>query len=53
MLWHTNQLVPFYAKGAGAEAFYEVADEKDPVRGHYLDNTEISQVIRSLVPATP
>ena len=49
MLWHTNQLVPFYAKGAGAEAVYEVADEKDPVRGHYLDHRNLP-VIRSRFP---
>ena len=46
---HSNQLVPFFAKGAGSEIFKKVADEKDPVRGAYLDNTEISKVIRTLI----
>ena len=46
---HSNQLVPFFAKGAGAEIFKKVADETDPVRGAYLDNTEISKVIRTLI----
>lgn len=46
--WHSNQLVPFYAKGCGAELYYAVADQNDPVRGKYLDNTEISLVIREL-----
>lgn len=46
---HTNQLIPFFAKGMGAELFKKVADEHDPVRGNYLDNTEISTVIRALI----
>lgn len=52
MVWnsgdHTNTLIPFFAKGKGAELFKKVADEVDPVRGAYLDNTEISEVIRAL-----
>ncbi|NLM45280.1 MAG: alkaline phosphatase [Firmicutes bacterium] len=46
--WHSSQLVPFYAKGAGAELYFAVADQYDPYRGWYLDNTEISAVIREL-----
>ena len=46
--WHSNQLVPFFAKGCGAELYNAVADQNDPVRGKYLDNTEISAVIREL-----
>lgn len=46
---HTNQLIPFYAKGAGAEIFKKLANEFDPVRGNYLDNTEISAAIRNLL----
>ncbi|HHX47491.1 MAG TPA: alkaline phosphatase [Brevibacterium sp.] len=46
---HTNQLIPFYAKGAGAEIFKKLADQKDPVRGDYLDNIEISVAIRALI----
>ena len=46
---HTNQLIPFYAKGKGAEVFKKLADEKDSVRGNYIDNTEISKVIRELI----
>lgn len=49
MLWHTNLLVPFFARGAGSEMFREAADEKDPVRGYYLDNTEISRIIIELI----
>lgn len=46
--WHSNQLVPFFAKGCGAELYNAVADQNDPVRGKYMDNTEISLVIREL-----
>jgi alkaline phosphatase len=46
---HTNQLVPFFAKGAGAEIYKKLADAVDPVRGKYLDNTEISAAIRDLI----
>jgi alkaline phosphatase len=42
---HTNQLVPFFAKGAGANLFNLFADETDMVRGPYINNTEIAQVI--------
>lgn len=46
---HTNQLIPFFAKGMGAELFKKVADQMDTVRGNYLDNTEIPLVIRTLI----
>jgi alkaline phosphatase len=46
---HTNQLIPFYAKGAGAELFKKLADSTDPVRGAYMDNTEIAIAIRALI----
>ncbi len=42
---HTNMLVPFYAKGPGVELFDLFADEKDPVKGPFLQNTEIAQAI--------
>ena len=42
---HTNSLVPVFAKGAGSELFKLVADQHDPVRGAYLDNTEIPLVM--------
>jgi len=46
---HTNQLIPFFAKGAGAELFKKLANEQDPVRGAYLDNTELVLAIRALL----
>jgi alkaline phosphatase len=46
---HTNSLIPFFAKGADSQNFKAYADEKDPIRGLYLDNTEIAQVIFSFL----
>ncbi len=45
---HTNSLVPLFARGQGTEILKKYADEQDPVRGPYLDNTEISKAIRDL-----
>jgi len=45
---HTNSLVPFYAKGPGSRRFCRYADETDPVRGRYLDNTEIARALFDL-----
>lgn len=42
---HTNSLVPFYAKGDDARWFTRHADQIDPRRGPYLDNTAIAKVI--------
>lgn len=44
---HTNSLVPCYARGAGAERLQALATRQDPVRGAYLDNTEINQALRA------
>ncbi len=53
LIWHSNQLVPFFAKGAGAELFESAADLKDPIRGATLDNTELSVIIRQLMGIAP
>jgi alkaline phosphatase len=42
---HTNQLIPFYAKGGDARFFKQAAVLVDPVRGLYLDNTDIARII--------
>lgn len=42
---HTNSLVGFFAKGAGAKSFIERAKNNDPVRGRYMDNTDIPKTI--------
>ncbi len=46
---HTNSLVPFFARGAGSRRFVACADQSDPVRGPYLDNAEVGQVLKSLL----
>ncbi|MCB2204591.1 alkaline phosphatase [bacterium] len=45
---HTNQLIPFYARGTGSELFSRFADERDLVRGRYLHNAEVGQVMLQL-----
>lgn len=46
---HTNSLVPFYAKGEGSTLFADYAKKDDPVRGKYLDNTDIGKGIKKLL----
>jgi alkaline phosphatase len=45
---HTNQLIPFFARGQGANRFKSKADEFDPARGPFIDNTEIAEVLFEL-----
>jgi len=45
---HTNSLIPLFAHGAGSDLFHQYADEVDPVRGKYVDNTEIARVLFDL-----
>jgi alkaline phosphatase len=47
---HTNQLIPFFAKGAGWNIFDDFADHFDPIRGAYLDNTELGLACMKLWP---
>jgi alkaline phosphatase len=42
---HSNSLIPVFAKGAGAGLLAGYADQTDPVRGRYVDNTEIFLVM--------
>ncbi|MDS2172829.1 alkaline phosphatase [Nesterenkonia sp. CL21] len=42
---HTNQVVPFFVRGAGSEAFFEEIVGTDPVRGDYVDNTVVADVL--------
>jgi alkaline phosphatase len=46
---HTNALVPFFASGPGAGRFSERAVLLDPVRGPYMDNTDIGKVLLLLI----
>ncbi|MGO1562981.1 MAG: alkaline phosphatase [Actinomycetaceae bacterium] len=45
--YHSHQIVPFFARGAAAADFAAVADSTDPVRGDYIENTDISDVIHA------
>ncbi len=42
---HTNSLIPLFAKGSAGRMLGMSADEIDPVRGRYLDNTELAGVL--------
>jgi alkaline phosphatase len=42
---HTNQLIPFFAFGKGSLQFLRYMDERDPVRGRYIDNTEMAKLM--------
>lgn len=45
---HTNSLIAFYAKGCGSELYRNYADERDSVRGLFIQNSEIPQLIKLL-----
>jgi alkaline phosphatase len=48
---HTNSLIVVSAKGDAARFLRQHADETDPVRGPYVDNTELALiVIRTMTP---
>ncbi len=49
---HTNLLVPFFVRGAGAEVLLGHADEVDPVVGSYIDNTEVALTCFDLISGT-
>jgi len=46
---HSNSLIPFHAKGLGSDRFAAHVIAADPVRGDYIDNITIPQVIFSLL----
>lgn len=43
--WHTNSLVPVYAKGPGADLFSIYADKTDSVYGSYMNNIDYFKVM--------
>lgn len=45
---HTNQLVPLFVKGAGADEFANFTVDDDPKMGSYVDNTVFAKVLRKL-----
>jgi len=48
---HSNSLVPVYAKGDAGRLLRRMVDGTDPVRGHYVDNTDIHQLLMDTVGA--
>ncbi|MBN1292184.1 MAG: alkaline phosphatase [Candidatus Latescibacteria bacterium] len=50
---HTNQLIPLYAKGPSSNLFNSYSDQKDPVRGVYMDNTELFKVMKAALIGDP
>jgi alkaline phosphatase len=46
---HTNSLIPISAKGDAARLLSEYADEFDPVRGPYVDNTELGMLLHRAI----
>ena len=50
---HTNSLVPFYAKGCGVELYTNAATNADPVRGRYIDNTDVAKTLFAMLEAQP
>jgi alkaline phosphatase len=42
---HTNALVPVYVRGKGSEMYQLLADEVDPVKGPFVQNTDIAKAI--------
>ena len=44
--WHTNSLVPLFAKGDAARLFNGYADNLDLGYGPYVDNTDIFRVVK-------
>jgi alkaline phosphatase len=49
---HTNSLLVVSAKGDAARLLHDYADEVDPLRGYYVDNTELGLILfRTMAPA--
>ncbi|WP_456408395.1 alkaline phosphatase [Caldithrix abyssi] len=44
---HTNSLIPFFAKGQGSGLFKGEVDGTDPVRGKFIDNSDVGKVLKS------
>jgi len=48
---HSNDLVPLFAHGAGADVFHQLIRGSDPRYGQYIDNTDIFHVMyQALIP---
>jgi alkaline phosphatase len=47
---HTNSLVPLFVKGVSASHFSSFPTGSDPVRGAYIDNTNVYTVMAAVIP---
>ena len=45
--YHTHQLVPLFAQGPATAGLVAAATSSDPVRGDYLQNTDIAEVLHA------
>jgi len=43
---HTNHLVPYFFKGAGSDAILNSTIGTDPVRGDYIDNVTVANLLK-------
>lgn len=50
---HSNSLVPISAKGVGSELLKEFSTGQDPVRGPYLQNTDVFRIISRVIEPRP
>jgi len=50
---HTNSLIPLFAEGAGADLLVAYATGSDPVRGAYIDNTDVFKVMDAVTLNVP
>ena len=46
---HTNELVPLWARGPGADRLAELAEGTDPVRGDYIHLVHVNQVMNEAI----
>jgi alkaline phosphatase len=46
---HTNSLVNLFTKGLGETEFFKYTQGWDPIRGSYLNNTDVYQVMHSVI----
>lgn len=48
---HSNTLIPVFARGVGSELFEILAVGSDPVRGAYIDNVDVFEVMNAVLSA--
>lgn len=48
--YHTNSLVPLYVYGRMPVAISLMVKGTDPIRGEYIDNTDIYRLLKAALP---